>query len=233
MSNSRSINFHRSLVLAGGMTGLVCMLAVPVGVVRSEDKPGAGANSAAAAADGADWPCAQRKVDKLTSAQIWDGPPVDDIRDWWKDKEAAKLVRFLISRRIQMDEAETAIAKFAESIPEGEQRDKRLTLLFAGILQETNSSRSGIITGIERFQDRQRARARKLQEESTAIAELRKRQAAGENVDDEFTKAQEEYDWNARVFKEREDNLPLACEIPVEIEQRAFALGRAIRFHMS
>ncbi|MBU2580588.1 MAG: hypothetical protein KJ622_02570 [Alphaproteobacteria bacterium] len=215
------------------MTGLVCMLAVPVGVVRSEDKPGAGANSAAAAADGADWPCAQRKVDKLTSAQIWDGPPVDDIRDWWKDKEAAKLVRFLISRRIQMDEAETAIAKFAESIPEGEQRDKRLTLLFAGILQETNSSRSGIITGIERFQDRQRARARKLQEESTAIAELRKRQAAGENVDDEFTKAQEEYDWNARVFKEREDNLPLACEIPVEIEQRAFALGRAIRFHMS
>jgi len=215
------------------MTGLVCMLAVPVGVVRSEDKPGAGANSAAAAADGAGWPCAQRKVDKLTSAQIWDGPPVDDIRDWWKDKEAAKLVRFLISRRIQMDEAETAIAKFAESIPEGEQRDKRLTLLFAGILQETNSSRSGIITGIERFQDRQRARARKLQEESTAIAELRKRQAAGENVDDEFTKAQEEYDWNARVFKEREDNLPLACEIPVEIEQRAFALGRAIRFHMS
>ena len=46
-------------------------------------------------------------------------------------------------------------------------------------------------------------------------------------------KALTEYDWDARVFKEREANLPLACEIPVEIEQRAFALGRAIRFHMS
>ena len=44
---------------------------------------------------------------------------------------------------------------------------------------------------------------------------------------------QEKYDWNARVFKERQDNIPLACEIPVEIEQRAFALGRTIRFHMS
>ena len=44
---------------------------------------------------------------------------------------------------------------------------------------------------------------------------------------------QEKFDWNARVFKERQDNIPLACEIPVEIEQRAFAVGRTIRFHMS
>lgn len=179
------------------------------------------------------WPCVQRKVDTLTSAQIWDGPPVDDIRDWWKDKEVSKLVRYLLSRRIPMEEAEAAVAKFAESMPEGEERDKRLTLLFAGILQETNTARAGIITGIERFQDRQFARAEKLREESTAIAELKKRLGAGEKVEDEITKAQEEYDWNARVFKEREDNVPIACEIPIEIEQRAFGLGRAIRFHMS
>lgn len=203
---------------------------------RAEEKP---AQDASAAGQGGGqteankWPCVQRKVDKLTSAQIWDGPPVDEISNWWEDKEVSKLVRYLISRRIPMEEAEAAIEKFAATMPEGAERDKRLTLLFAGILKETNSSRSTIIDGIERFQSRQLARASKLEEESTEIAALRKRQAAGEDLKEKIEKALQEYDWNARVFKEREANLPLACEIPVEIEQRAFALGRAIRFHMS
>lgn len=195
----------------------------------------AAAEAAAGSTDAAasNWPCVQRKVDKLTSAQIWDGPPVDDIRNWWEDKEASNLVRYLISRRIPIEDAEAAIAKFAEATPEGPERDKRLTLLFAGILHESNNVRSSIVSGIERFQERQVARSQKLQEEGSFLAKLHKQRAAGENVEDEITKAQDEYDWNARVFKEREDNLPLACEIPVEIEQRAFALGRAIRFHMS
>lgn len=224
---------RRTMASAGVAAALACLLAMPPGVLRAQDKPAT--NSAAGPAGGPDddWPCIQRKVDKLTSAQIWDGPPVEDLKNWWEDKEVTKLVRYLISRRIPMEDAEAAIEKFAESMPEGEERDKRLTLLFAGILQETNTSRSGIMSGIMRFQDRQLARARELEKESTAIAELRKRQAAGEDVEDELTKAQQEYDWNARVFKEREANVPVACELPVDIEQRAFALGRAIRFHMS
>jgi len=36
-----------------------------------------------------------------------------------------------------------------------------------------------------------------------------------------------------RVFSERQQSLPLACEVPVLIEQRLFALGRDIRQHMS
>ena len=53
------------------------------------------------------------------------------------------------------------------------------------------------------------------------------------NLPDDIEALQEKFDWNARVFTERQDNIPLACEIPVEIEQRAFAVGRTIRFHMS
>jgi hypothetical protein len=180
-----------------------------------------------------EWPCVQAKVATLTSVQIWDGPSVDDIRDWWEDKEVAKLVRYVISRRITMEEAEEAIQKFAEKIPEGEERDKRLTLVFAGVLHESNNIRASVISGIEKFQDRQVARAKRLETQSSELAELHRRQAAGEDVGDKIKDLQESYDWNARVFKERQDNMPLACEIPVEIEQRAFALGRAIRFQMS
>lgn len=181
---------------------------------------------------GSDWPCVQRKIDTLTSAQIWDGPPVEDIKDWRDDKEVAELVPYVISRRIEMDAVEEAIKNFAEKMPEAE-RDKRLTLLFAGVLHETNVVRSSVVNGIETFQRRQRARAKKLEEQGKKLAELHTRAANGEKISQEIDTQQNHYDWNARVFKERQDNLPLACEVPVMIEQRAFAVGRAIRNHMS
>lgn len=180
-----------------------------------------------------DWPCVQRKVVKLTSAQIWDGPPVDDVKNWWEDRKVGKLVRIIVSRRIPMEQVEEAVQKFAETMPEGGERDKRLTLLFAGVLDETNKVRSSVVSGIERFQRRQVARSKRLEEQSSEIAQLSRRAAKGEDVASQIEALQEKYDWNARVFKERQDNIPLACEIPVEIEQRAFAIGRTIRFHMS
>lgn len=180
-----------------------------------------------------DWPCVQRKVVKLTSAQIWDGPPVDDVKNWWEDRKVGKLVRIIVSRRIPMEQVEEAVQKFAETMPEGAERDKRLTLLFAGVLDETNKVRSSVVSGIERFQRRQVARSKRLEEQSSEIAQLSRREAKGEDVASQIEALQEKYDWNARVFKERQDNIPLACEIPVEIEQRAFAIGRTIRFHMS
>src|SRR5262245_43592368 len=39
----------------------------------------------------ADWPCIQHKVTKLTSAQMWDGPPVDDDEHWRDNEEIGKL----------------------------------------------------------------------------------------------------------------------------------------------
>jgi hypothetical protein len=106
-------------------------------------------------------------------------------------------------------------------------------LLFAGVLDETNKVRSSVVSGIERFQRRQVGRSKRLQEQSSEIAALRARASKGEDLTGQIEALQEKFDWNARVFKERQDNIPLACEIPVEIEQRAFAVGRTIRFHMS
>lgn len=194
---------------------------------------GASAPAQAIDTENPDWPCVQSKVKTLTSAQLWDGPPVEDIKGWWEDDEVNKLVRFAISRRVAMEEVEAAIAKFAESMPEGAERDKRLTLLFAGVLDQTNSVRTSVVNGIEKFQRRQVARAKKLEEESSKVAELRHGLSLEEELPPEVQKLKDQFDWDARVFKERQENIPLACEIPVEIEQRAFAIGRTIRFHMS
>lgn len=181
---------------------------------------------------GSDWPCVQRKVETLTAAQMWDGPPVEDIKNWRDDKAIAELVPYLISRRIEMEEVEKAIEKYAQSLPEAE-RDRKLTQLFAGVLHETNIVRRTVVNGIETFQKRQRLRAHRLEEQGKELAALHDRAKKDKELSDELAELQNHYDWNARVFAERQANMPVACEIPVDIEQRVFAVARAIRNHMS
>ena len=186
----------------------------------------------AASATNADWPCVQRKVATLTSAQMWDGPAVDGFTQWRDDAEIAKLVTVLASRRVPVDEATAAIEKFAGARP-AQTRDETLTLLFAGLVSTVSNDRAVVIGGIERFQQRQRARAAEIERQGAVIRELKEKAANDQKARLELAAAQERYDWDVRVFTERQQSLPLACEIPVLIEQRLFELGRAIRSHMS
>lgn len=181
---------------------------------------------------GSEWPCVQRKVETLTATQMWDGPPIDESGNWRDDKTIVELVPYLISRRIDMEKVEKAIEDYAQSLPEAE-RDQKLTQLFAGALHETNVIRSTVVNGIETFQKRQQARAHRLEEQGRELAALHDRAAKDKSLADEVTELQNHYDWNARVFADRQENIPVACEVPVDIEQRAFAIARAIRNHMS
>jgi hypothetical protein len=192
------------------------------------------AGSPAFAADAAnpDWPCVQRKIATLTAAQMWDGPPVDGLAGWGDNEAVSKLIAVLVSRRVPLDEAAAAIAAFAAAQPP-DKRDDALTLLFAGLLSTTNGDRAVVISGIERFQQRQRARAAELERQGAAIRRLRERAATDEKAQAELAAAEEGYNWDARVFTERQQSLPLACEVPVLIEQRLFELGREIRARMN
>ena len=89
------------------------------------------------------------------------------------------------------------------------------------------------MSGIERFQQRQKARAAEIERQGAVIRQLKERSASDDKARAELLAAEERYNWDARVFSERQQSLPLACEIPVLIEQRLFALGREIRTRMS
>lgn len=186
-------------------------------------------SAAPALAVGSDWPCIQHKVDKLTAVQMWDGPPVDDLTEWRDDKEITKLVSVLTSRRVPIEKAAEAIESFASGKPESE-RDRALSLLFAAVLDAANRDRAVIMAGIERFQGRQRARATEIERQSVQIRKLRANQ---ETPPAQLTAAEEKYNWDVRVFNERQQSIPLACEVPVLIEQRLFAIAREIRAQMT
>ena len=192
----------------------------------------AGAQALAASANGPDWPCVQRRVATVTSAQMWDGPDVDDLTQWRDSDEMKKLIARLISRRIPLDQATDAIAQFAAAQQPNE-RDQALKHLFAGLVDATNNDRSVVIHGIERFQQRQKARAAEIERQAAELRQLKEQAASDEKARAVLTAAEERHQWDLRVFTERQQSIPLACEVPVLIEQRLFELGRAIRTHMS
>jgi hypothetical protein len=179
-----------------------------------------------------DWPCVQRKVTMLSSAQMWDGADVDDLTQWRDSEETTKLIVLLASRRVPLEQAAAAIARFAAAQPP-DKRDDALKLLFAGLISTVNSDRAVVISGIERFQQRQKARAAEIERQGAALRQLRERAASDDKARAELAAAEERYNWDVRVFTERQQSLPLACEVPVLIEQRLFALGREIRARMN
>ena len=102
----------------------------------------------------------QRKVETISSAQVWDGPALPDEKDWQNDNKIRELTSILESRRVPLEDAEKAIKEFAQAQPEAE-RDQKLTQLFASVLAKINSDRKFVIGRVEEFQKRQKATRRR------------------------------------------------------------------------
>ena len=181
-----------------------------------------------------DWPCIWRKVIALDAGTIWDGPDIAGGADWMKDDQVRDLSKSLIIRRFKIEEAEAAIKKFAEAQP-ADVRDKKLLELFTGILSRTNDERKVVLGGIERFHKRQLARAKEIEKEGVVLPRdgqsLPTDPMAATEID-KLSDEEEKYKWEIRVFQERQQNIPVACEIPQLMDERAGALARAIRAEM-
>jgi hypothetical protein len=176
----------------------------------------------------ADWPCVQGKVETLTVVQMWDGPSTEGKKGWGQDKQLSTLITILASRRISEADAEAALKKYADSVPEAE-RDAKLTLLFAGLFDKVNMERKSVISGIEKYQKAQRARAEELEKQTTEIAKLEREAPSNESAANELAQDNEKFAWAQRIFQERQQSIPLACELPTMMEERLGAMSRAIR----
>ncbi len=181
------------------------------------------------------WPCISRKVMEISPAQIWDGPALENSTGWQNDDEIRKLSGYLIARRYKLEDVEAAIKRYAEA-QTADKRDAKLMELFAGVLSRSNDDRKIVMSGIERFHKRQLELAKKIEATGAAVPEAKEgADPAATEVSEQDTTAgdaktaQEKYRWDVRIFQERAQNLPLACEVPGLIEERAGAIARAIR----
>jgi len=172
-----------------------------------------------------DWPCVQIKVPEISIAAVWSGPSIDDVGNTWEEDPAIRdLVARLSARRMPLDEAQNAISDFITV--NAAERAKKAKLIFAGLFANLNAERGQVMNGIERFSRQQTAFADRIRGE---IAELRELQDAPVPDQTKLEELVNRTDWDTRIFEERRKTISYACEVPVLIEQRLFALARTIQ----
>ena len=106
------------------------------------------------------------------------------------------------------------------------ERERKGTLLFAGLFERINRERTEVMTGIERLGRRQKELAEKIRSD---ISELHKLQDATTPNEARLQELGNQVQWSTRIFEDRQKSVRYVCEVPTLIEQRLFALGRAVQ----
>ncbi|WP_295076915.1 hypothetical protein [Tabrizicola sp.] len=171
------------------------------------------------------WPCIQPKQPHLSVGQLWSGPPPDAAVEILAQRaDIAALAQVLEQRRLPMEEAEVQIAAFAK-----EASAQELTALFVAVFDRIDAYRTRIMAGVERYAEKQLTLSAQIEARRAEMARL---SAALDPDFDKMDAEEERLDWDVRIFTDRQAQLTYVCETPVILEQRAFALGRAIAAHL-
>jgi len=172
-----------------------------------------------------DWPCVQAKVPDISIAAVWDGPPVEPAQNSWQnDPTIRDLVARLAARRISTEEAQKSIADFLTGA--GTTKADKGVQLFAGLFETLNRQRTDVMNGLERLQRSQRELADRIKADVSALHELQDKSQPDQAKIEELGARIE---WSTRIFEDRRKSVRYACEVPVIIERRLFALSRTIR----
>jgi hypothetical protein len=172
-----------------------------------------------------DWPCVQAKVPEISLAAVWAGPPLDDVGNRWEsDPQIKDMVTRLATRRTPVEEAQKIAAEFLAG--SGDVKQERAKLVFAGLFDTLSRLRSEVINGIERYTRRQREFVERIRANTLKLRALQDQPAADQKQVEDLA---EQVQWDTRIFEDRRRTIGYVCEVPVLIDQRLFALGRAIQ----
>jgi hypothetical protein len=169
------------------------------------------------------WPCQQIKIDHMSLATMWGGPPLGKyLDDWQQNPKAATLARRLAQRRVPIAQAQAEITAFAKAA--GEQKQDALLALVGGLFALLDQERFAVIQGLDRFGARQKSYAAEIRAKITA---LHNAQDAEKPDPRNVQKLGDQIHWDTRVFAGRNSMISYACFVPDEIEHRLFALAGA------
>jgi len=171
-----------------------------------------------------DWPCIQRKVEKLSASLMWPAP----VTRTPLPPAANDLVEVLSLRRVSLRQAEALIQTFVEKTAPVD--DQLLGNIFYGVFENLSGNRQRLIAGIARYSRSQIALAARMDE---ARAEMAKLTGEAKPDFDRIDKLEEQIDWDERIYRDRSQALTYVCETPVILEKRAYAIAQLLLKHMS
>jgi hypothetical protein len=176
-----------------------------------------------------DWPCQQPKVPELSAAAMWDGPSIADVGNSWQDDPKVRdLVETIAARRTPLDAAQKEINEFMTGTPA--EKQQKAKLLFAGVFDTLSDQRHDVMDGLERVARKEVELGDKIKSD---VANLRELQDKPDSDQTEVKNLASEVEWSTRVFEDRRKTIRYVCEVPTTIEQRVFALARAIQQNLN
>jgi len=98
--------------------------------------------------------------------------------------------------------------------------------LFAGLFDTLNAQRSQLMNGLERVTRKQREAVDRIRSDSIALQEL---QGAAQPDQQKIDELSNQLLWETRILEDRKRVVKFVCEVPTTIDQRLFALARAIQ----
>ncbi|MBI6629134.1 hypothetical protein JAO82_04485 [Pontibaca sp. S1109L] len=179
----------------------------------------------ATAASGSDpmWPCVQRKVVSLSAGLMWPHPIEATPLHEEIAADAADLAAKLELRRVGLDEAKALITQFVKNHPEVTPTD--MGQVFWHIFDKINHDRRRLITGIDKYAQKQVALAKRIDEARTKMDSLT---AATAPDQDAIKSLKQQIAWDERVYRDRAHSLTYVCETPVLLEQRLYAIAQLL-----
>ena len=226
-SGFRTLAFGSVAVLA-----LTSALALAQETVPGGTPPDAVASSGTPAATKpaaeSQWPCEQPERREISIGSYWQGPDLTEAEDTWRDNPAVvTLVDQVAPRRTPQDQAVETVHRFSAGYS-AQDRTKILPAVFAGLFETLNAERSDIIRGIRHFNRRQDSLSQRIQDGWKEMDSLDP-SSTDPAVAEKRMSLQQTIDWDSRIFDDRERLLPAICQQPSVIEQRLFALSRALQ----
>lgn len=194
-------------------------------MAQSTEAPGSTAPNGQPAPS--EWPCEQPLRPELSIGAMWQGPDPSKHDGWRKVPAVVTLVSQIAPRSVPQEEAVANIGRFAAGYQD-EARTKALTELFVGLFETLSAERNDIVRGIKRFYRRQDALARRIEEGWKKLGEIDPNATDPQTMEQRIS-LQQQVDWDSRIFDDRQRLLPVVCDQPRVIEQRVFALSRAIQ----
>ena len=160
------------------------------------------------------------------------------------DDAVRKLSAYVIARRLKPRRGRSGDQEICRGVAD-DKRDQKLTEMFAAALSRTNDERKIVhVAASSVFTSASSRAPKKSKPRASPAAAGRSRRCAAcprararlalpaksktsrrPSKDD----PEEKMKWEVRVFQERQQNIPIACEIPQLMDERAGLVARAIR----
>jgi hypothetical protein len=177
-----------------------------------------------------EWPCQQRLMPTLGSGALWSGPPLDSVGDWRGEPDVAELVGRIAPRSVSIETGVAAIGSFADQLSANMDKRRLMTLVFAGLLDETNRERSEVIDRLKALGRRQHELADIASHAGEALRDI-PADATGDAAA-RRTDLEQRFAFVTQAFENTQRTMRYACEAPVRLEARLGRYAQAVKDHL-